>query len=292
MARKRRFSTRYLLVALWVVFTVSLSGWWVIFGFEQIDRLSALGVGNAEDAVRYQRMLLYEGVTLFFSLFAGGATLAYYMYREVKQADQLRNFFLSFTHDARTSLATVQLHAELLKERLGAATDAATCDQLLAELQRLTLQLENSLYVGNLENQRMHLERINLAEMLETLRARFPQLEIEAATLPAIKADIRALESVFLNLLHNAVVHGRATTVRIVASKGGSGDVTLEVTDDGAGFRGERKRLGQRYFRPYSGSGAGLGLSLVSALMRAMGGAVAYPETARGFGVRLKLQEA
>lgn len=288
--KKRRFSPRYLFVVLWVLFTVSLSGWWVIFGFEQIDRLRELGVGNSEDAVRHQRMLIYEGVTLFLSLFAGGATWAYYMYREVKQADQLRNFFLSFTHDARTSLAAVQLQAELLRERLATPADRSTVEQLLADLQRLTLQLENSLYVGNLERHKFHLEEIDLGELVDTLRDRFPQLLIEATDLPSVRADVRAIESVFLNLLQNAMVHGAAERVRIARANSLPGTVVLDVADDGRGFSGEYARLGERYFRPYTGSGAGLGLSLVAALMQTMGGEVAFPKTGRGFCARLTLQ--
>jgi signal transduction histidine kinase len=289
MRSRRRYSIRYLFLAIWVVFTVSLSCWWVYFGFEQIRRLTSLGYGHENDLVRYQRMLMFEGGALLLSLVAGGLTLAYYMYREVKQGDQLKSFFLAFTHDTKTSLAAVQLQAELLRERVKTDSDEVLADRLLADVERLALQFENSLYVANLDKKQLHFEPIELRPVIASLRARFPKLEITEQGECVVRADIRALESILINLCQNSLRHGGAGRIEIESAPRDSGMTRIQITDNGKGFPGDRKRLAQRFFRHYSGSGSGLGLFLARTLARAMKGGIEFPETPRGFQAVLLL---
>ena len=288
MRSRRRYSIRYLLLAAWVLFTVSLSCWWAYFGFVQIQRLMSLGYGHENDLVRYQRMLFFEGGALLLCIFAGGGTLAYYMYREVKQGDLLKSFFLAFTHDTKTSLAAVQLQAELLKERSG-EKEQELADRLLSDVERLALQFENSLYVANLESKLLLVERLHLHSVIESLRSRFPKLTIVERGECTVKADVRALESILINLCQNSMSHGGAGTVEFESEQVKGGMSRIVVTDDGKGFSGDRTRLAERFFRHYSGSGSGLGLFLTRTLAKAMRGTIEFPETSRGFRAVLRL---
>jgi hypothetical protein len=51
MERKRR-SLATALVAVWVVFTVTLAGWWLVFGLRQLDLIKSLSVAGAHDLHR------------------------------------------------------------------------------------------------------------------------------------------------------------------------------------------------------------------------------------------------
>jgi len=63
------------LVGLWVVFTVTLAGWWLVFGLRQLDLLNRLKLERAADFHRHYQMLLWEGGILILSLIGGGLAL-------------------------------------------------------------------------------------------------------------------------------------------------------------------------------------------------------------------------
>src|SRR5713101_1413558 len=73
------------LVGLWVVFTVTLAGWWLIFGLRQLDLIKRLSLQGAPDLHRYYQMLLWEGGVLIASLLGGGLALFYYARRGQKR---------------------------------------------------------------------------------------------------------------------------------------------------------------------------------------------------------------
>src|SRR5258706_13821073 len=67
------------LVGLWVVFTVTLAGWWMVFGLRQLDLLNRLNLEGAADFHRHYRMLLWEGGILLILLIGAGLALFYYV---------------------------------------------------------------------------------------------------------------------------------------------------------------------------------------------------------------------
>src|SRR5436305_6152590 len=105
-----------LMIALWVLFTVTLAGWWLIFGLHQLDRLNQFHLEQAKDFQHHYQMLLWEGGILIVSLIGGGAALFYYARREQNRHAQVEEFFAAFTHDAKTALASSRLQAESLQE--------------------------------------------------------------------------------------------------------------------------------------------------------------------------------
>src|SRR5258708_30597069 len=100
------------LVGLWVVFTVTLAGWWLVFGLRQLDLLNRLKLERAADFHRHYQMLLWEGGILILSLIGGGLALLYYARREQRRHAQVEEFFAAFTRDAKTPLASPRLQAE------------------------------------------------------------------------------------------------------------------------------------------------------------------------------------
>jgi two-component system, OmpR family, sensor histidine kinase KdpD len=83
------------------------------------------------------------------------------------------------------------------------------------------------------------------------------------------------VEQLLLNLLENALNHtppGTSIQLSVRASEGG---LEVEVADRGPGLKpGEEKTIFEKFIRGYhsSGKGAGLGLSICSAIARAHGG--------------------
>src|SRR6185503_2363455 len=166
------------LVTLWVLFTVTLAGWWLIFGLQQLDRLKQVQLEGAVDFQNHYRMLIWEGGVLIVLVVGAGVVLFYYARREQKRHAQVEEFFAAFTHDAKTSLASLRLQTEALREDLASSGPSALLDRLLSDTLRLQLQLENSLFLVNLSGGKLFLEPLKLSDKVDALRHHWPDLEI------------------------------------------------------------------------------------------------------------------
>jgi signal transduction histidine kinase len=281
------------LVGLWVVFTVTLAGWWMVFGLRQLDLLNRMNLEAGADFHRHYRMLLWEGAILIGSLIGGGLALFYYARREQKRHAQVEEFFAAFTHDAKTALASLRLQAESLREDFGNAEHSPLLDRLLGDTLRLQLQLENSLFLVNLTRGAFFLEPICLSDRVDTLRHHWPDLVIKQSGDGVIMADSRALESVLTNLVQNSVTHGRATEVEVSVKRTDDGRLTVRVSDNGHGFHGDPDGLGKLFVRHTRGSGSGVGLYIVRQLVRRMNGTIRFADAgSSGFLAQMNFPNA
>lgn len=282
--QKKRNRIVIALVGLWVVFTVTLAGWWLVFGLRQLELLNRLNLEGAADLNRHYQMLLWEGGILIISLIGGGLALFYYARREQKRHAQVEEFFAAFTHDAKTALASLRLQAESLREDFANVEPNPLLERLLSDTLRLQLQLENSLFLVNLTRGKFFLEPISLSDRVNTLRHHWPDLAITQSGDGVVMADVRALESVLTNLVQNSVTHGRATEVDIDVKRTNDGRLIVRVTDNGSGFQGDLNRLGKLFVRHTRGSGSGVGLYIVRQLVKRMNGTISFSmESSEGF---------
>ncbi|MBS1963792.1 MAG: HAMP domain-containing histidine kinase [Bdellovibrionales bacterium] len=302
VAKSKGSAWRFGLGLAWMVFTLSLAAWWLIFGLRQIDFVQTTTAQFAPehavhvaDFVRQQRMLISEGSILILSLLVGGGALLYYMRRERKRADQIRAFFATFSHELKTPIASLRLQVESLAEDFRDSPSNPLFVRLVKDSVRLEIQLENSLHLAQLDSSRFFLERIDLRRMVEALAHQWPDTRLEVEGDAPVRADHRALETVVKNLIQNAIIHGGAKRVRFFLANGG-GRVSLRVSDDGAGFTGDAAQLGRLFVRHNPKSGSGVGLFLVRSLVERMGGSVRFVarsaaegSAAQGFDVEIEL---
>jgi signal transduction histidine kinase len=290
---RKRNRIAIFLVALWVVFTVTLAGWWLIFGLRQLELLNQSNLENALQLHRHYQMLLWEGGILIASLIGGGLALFYFARREQKRHAQVEEFFAAFTHDAKTALASLRLQAESLQEDYANSEPNPLLDRLLGDTLRLQLQLENSLFLVNLTRGKFFLEPISLSTCVDNLRRHWPDLKITQSGDAIVSADARALESVLTNLIQNAVTHGQATGIEINVSPPRKARISIRIADNGQGFSGDFKQLGRLFVRHGRGSGSGVGLYIVRQLVKRMDGDIQFEnETHGGFVTRFDLPGA
>jgi signal transduction histidine kinase len=293
---KSRTPWKLIVVVAWLVFSVALAIWLLIFGLGQADRFSKLAGQSSSFAqeiaielVRQHRMLMSEGATLVVMLLGGGAALLYYINTELKRSRRIQEFLGAFTHDLKTSLASLRLQAESLEEDLKDSGQSRLAKRLVKDTIRLELQLENSLLLAAPEGQStLLIESIRLSSAIESLQHYWPELELIREGDSTVEADARALDSVLKNLTQNSVVHGRASKVQIDITREGNW-TRLRLTDDGRGFKGERGRLGKMFERHSTTSGSGLGLYLARHLLKRMGGDLLFPDNTDGFTVEILL---
>ena len=122
-----------------------------------------------------------------------------------------------------------------------------------------------------------------------------------------VRADAEALQRVLLNLLENAVLHGRGALhpppgVALEVALSGAvrgGEYVFEVADNGAGIgTSDQARIFERFYRvdrnrsaTGRAHGTGLGLALVKHLVEEQGGRVEL-ESALGQGSRFRVRLA
>ncbi len=297
MVKRDRRSIKLMVVGVWLAFSVSLASWWIIFGLRQLDRIASLGTQAAELG-GFQKMLMWEGGVLILLLIGGGCALAYYVYQENKRFRQVNEFFATFSHELKTSIASMRLQAESLQEDFALSKDqkfdqhhANLLDRLLKDSVRLELQLENSLFLANIADQQLFVERLPLSRVVESLRPQWPQIKLDLKSDANIKADRRAVESVLKNLIQNSAIHGRAKQI-VIESTPGNGNINVVLNDDGVGFAGKVNGLGRLFGRHNSTSGSGVGLYLSKQLMKKMGGNMSFKKSPMGFRTELTFQRS
>jgi signal transduction histidine kinase len=286
-----RSTWQYVAAVVWMAFTIALASWWLIFGLSQARQLAALEGPEAAQIARVTRMLVLEGVILVGMLIGGGVALLAAIRLEQRRRRDLRSFYMAFTHDLKTSLASLRLQAEALREDLPAAAENPNLRRMLKDSVRLQLQLENALALATTDGA-IFIEAIDLRNLIDYLRDDFPELTIDVSGDGRVRADRRALESVLRNLLQNAVVHGHASRVSLQMNRRPSG-VEILISDDGTGASGDLSMaLDRPFVRPSTTSGSGVGLYVCGRLLSQMHGRIQLRRGAPGFSVAIELPEA
>jgi len=213
------------------------------------------------------------------------------VFKETRAIARERAFLTNVTHELRTPLSAIRLFGETLAEGRG---DPREYGALVAqESERLSDLVERVLAATRIdESPRFGPvspgELVRSTVDLMTARAARRRVRLEGHvedSLPDVQWDGDAVRRALLNLLDNAVKHGReGGKVDVRVSRAGD-HIRLSVTDDGPGIGpGHRDLVFRRFTRGATEApGAGLGLYLVDQVARAHGGRVDLEtEEARG----------
>ena len=273
-----RSSVHYVMAAVWLAVTVSLASWWLSVGLTLTNR---------------HRMFVWEGVTFIVLLVAGGIAILLAIRREHGRRQAVETFFMSFTHDLKTSLSSIQLQAEGLREDWPAVAPRGPLDRLLRDTVRLQIQLENSLFVSQPDG-RLLRERLDVARTFVRLAEDWPELHVHVAGTGTLLADARAFDTVCRNLLQNAVVHGGATSVTVSLESAAPGRVRITIADNGRGVRtAALASLGEPFATSGEVRGTGVGLFVCRQLVGRMDGSMKFlpsaPQGPGGLAVVLEL---
>lgn len=287
----RRDNLRYALAVIWLVVTVSLAAWWLVFGLSQARDLRE-AAGMTARAAHVQRMLLWEGVVFIALLVGGGTALLLAIRGERDRRRQVQDFFTAFTHDLKTALASLRLQAESLQEDLASSPRTRSLERLTKDTVRLELQLDNSLHFAQ-PDARLQSENVDLSALAARAAMDWPELDVAIEPDLRAKGDERALLGVIRNVLQNAVLHGRARRVTVAGTRR-AGRVAVRVADDGQGApEGISRALAKPFERLSPTSGTGVGLYISQRLLSRMDGRLLIDTgAAPGFAIVIDLKEA
>ncbi|MGK3944809.1 HAMP domain-containing sensor histidine kinase [Streptomyces caeruleatus] len=224
--------------------------------------------------------------------------------------ERLRSFAADASHELRTPVASVRGHAELALLHPGPLPPEITraLERIAAESTRMGAMVDDLLLLARLdagrplENAPVDLTRLVL-DALTDARATGSghRWELDLPEDPVtVSGDEHRLHQVLANLLSNARLHTPAGTKVTVTLERAGTEALLKVHDDGPGIPEEiRPGVFERFTRADRSTktktgGAGLGLSIVAAVVEAHGGSVAV-ESVPGsttFTVRLRATTA
>jgi signal transduction histidine kinase len=195
---------------------------------------------------------------------------------------QQKRFLHDVSHELRTPVTIARGHLEVLQRLNG--RPAQEIEVALDELERIEHILERLLLLAKSKQPDFVVPaEVEVEPFLEDVFMRWSEVvprswtlgELAHGTLPA---DPEALRNALDALLENAVKYTERSDAIVVSSRAIGGELVIEVADEGCGVPpDELARIFDRFARADSArsrdqGGAGLGLAIVDAIVRAHGG--------------------
>lgn len=295
-SRRPQLVTMYVLS---LAATMALLVMWIVYIVRSASRLEALGrrVGVASGGLNW--ILLSVGCVLLFFFIVG---LTYQLAQALaarRYAQKQEEFISNITHEMKSPLAAIKLHAQTLQAvDLAAAAREVSLRHIVQQADRMGRLVDNVLESSRLlaHRRRHELRPVNLAlflaryltEVRPPIEARGVRVRGEAGEPVTVMANEEALRQVMDNLIDNAVRFSPPGGEVRCRLRGDGRLARIEVEDDGEGI--PKKELPHVFDRFYQAGresdpqrrGTGLGLSIVAGLVEEMHGEVrAYSQEER-----------
>jgi signal transduction histidine kinase len=277
-----------------------------------VVQLYLVGPQVLDEAIADQRqVLVWTGSLTTFAVILIAGLAAWTLNRQLALSELKNTSVATVAHELRTPLASMRMLVDTLRERRYRGDEQLHeyLALIATENERLSRLAENFLTFSRLERgtQLLRLESVAPLEVavaaVQPLRARLeaPGVTFTLAmpdALPPVRGDREALAQVLTNLLDNALKY--TTDPKRITLKAEQRDavVAFIVEDNGLGMNAEERRA---IFEPFyqvdqrlsrSGSGCGLGLSIVRRLVAAHEGEItvaAEPGKGSVFTVKIPL---
>jgi signal transduction histidine kinase len=298
MEQPKRWPTILLLIIIqiaWLIVLVIGVVWYI--HYRQI-RIRPIGVWD---------VVIISEVSILFTLILAGIYALFILYQ--RQLTLLRtqiHILQSVTHSFKTPLATMQLYLETITKReLPENTKAELFNGMRTVNQRLKSLVYNFLESARLSSkQRPYIfSAISLPQLISSyimnneVFLKDVELHIHAPddTIPVL-VDSDALEMVFSNLIENAIHY--STISPRVEIKMWKEDrwAFIEFSDRGIGIPEEQHRDVFKMFKRLPegaslwGSGTGMGLYVVKAIIKAHGGNIRVNVVDKGEGTSFRIR--
>ncbi len=302
---RRLFHPFITFIGIQLVWIFLLVSWiyWFLGRHQQLKELAA----------RYQTewlpdrsdwLILTEGIVLLVAILIGVYVIFLYWRRQASLYRAQRNFIAQVTHELKSPLASLQLHLETIEMRKPAPQQLQHFITLMkGDTERLHGLINNLLAAGRLEHKDASLnrQRGNLSQLIEAYLQQEsssfpPQGQLRWQCEPNLCADFDAdaLETALRNLLENAVLYADGPPKVDITLCSENGMAHLRFADQGRGIDPKfRKKVFKMFYRIRRSDrtirGSGLGLYIVSNVIRLHGGKVWLESAGSGLGTTFHL---
>jgi signal transduction histidine kinase len=259
-------------------------------------------------AIWSNRWLLAGGIISLALIMCVLVMFSVSLVREILESRRQQMFIDSVTHELKSPLASIKLCLDTLdRQGLLPAQREELRAMMLTDVERLSVFVDDILQASRIAHGRrsqmwtvVDVTRL-LKASISIIRRRY-DLREDAIRLAApdrveIFTDPTALETIFKNVLDNAVKYSSATPeVEIDVRTLDSGHLGITVQDQGIGVdRNQLKRIFKRFHRApgplvNERSGSGLGLYVVHRLVRNLGGRIRAESGGTGKGTTMRIR--
>ncbi|MBL8973030.1 MAG: HAMP domain-containing histidine kinase [Myxococcales bacterium] len=251
--------------------------------------------------------LLVIGIVSLVVIMTVLVLFSVFLVREIREVRRQTSFIDSVTHELKSPLAALKLCLETMaRPDLPAPQHVRLREMMLDDVERLTGFIDRVLAATRLPAERSSqpLKEVALAVLARrcaavvTRRAHQAEVVVKVEVPPdlTLTTDEPTLAAVLENLLDNAVKYSQQVVdVELSARPGRKGQVVIEVRDRGIGIeRADLRRVFERFYRApnedvRSRRGTGLGLVVVSTLVRSLGGKVTAESAGAGQGTTMRV---
>ncbi len=294
----RSISGPIILSSIAVALTAALLvGWILVIYRNQV--LTENWEGNA--------WLMVTGIVSFVAIMGVLVLFSVFLAREIMEVRRQTSFIDSVTHELRSPLASLRLCLQTLdRAGLRTAQREELREMMLDDVERLSAFIDDILESNRLGQQAegRAIGVVPLAPLVQrcvTTTAKRHRVDPSSITVQippgtVLQTDPVALEVILRNLLDNAVKYSDAPpTVGLRANPIAKGGFRIIVHDRGMGIpRRALKRVFERFYRVddeqvRSRRGTGLGLYVVAALVRGVGGRLRAYSEGPGTGTRMEI---
>jgi signal transduction histidine kinase len=296
----RSISLHIIISTVTVLLTLALLVGWTLVIIQNMSLRGAMW-GNT--------WLLVGGIAFFIVIMSVLVMFSVFLVREILEVRRQQTFIDSVTHELKSPLASMKLCLDTLaRSELSVEQREKLRQMMLGDVDRLSVFVDDILEASRLSHGRrtQSWTDVNVAALthrcVENIRRRY-DLDATAITVEvtrdlSLQTDPTALETIIKNLLDNAVKYsGQPPRVRLTVRSEDGEHLELDVADEGIGIaKSHLKRIFKRFYRVpnedvYARSGTGLGLYVVAALVRNLGGKIEARSQGqnRGASVRVRL---
>jgi signal transduction histidine kinase len=297
MARSQRsISTPIVLGSVTVALSIALLVGWIVLIVRSPSFSHAVGANVT---------LMVGGIVSIGTIITVLVLFSIFLVREITEVRKQYSFIDSVTHELKSPLASIKLCLETLgRAEITAPQREQLRGMMLLDVERLTLFIDDILEASRLTHGRRSysLEDVNLRTVVNAtadavrMRHRLPEgsLRVDVPEGLDIISDRTVIETVLKNLLENAAKYSPSPAqIEVSAKELDEQTVQLRVVDKGIGIpKVHLRRIFERFYRVpseavYSKQGTGIGLFIVSALVRAIGGSIEARSDGPGAGTTM-----
>ncbi len=212
-----------------------------------------------------------------------------------------KNLASNAAHELRTPISVLKLNAHNLKIAFEAENiKAQHIDELTANTERMAHVIEQVIALNRTtpENFDAKKTQFNITNLLqEVIASNFSQIDLQDqsvslnATSMSIFADKFSLETLFDNLIKNAIKYSGIGAEILISATSNRDNITISVEDSGPGINEDQlAKVMQRFYRVkhHEQTGSGLGLSIVSHIVALHKGNVTLGRSSLG-GLRVDI---
>jgi len=288
---------------VWILVVV----FWIYWFMGSHRRLRTLAEKYSPELVQggLDWFILVEGLILLVAILAGIYVIFLFWRRQAALYRAQHNFIAQVTHELRSPLASLKLHLETIRRRRPSPARMETfLDTMLGDTDRLETLINNLLEAQKLDQRgrlRLVLQPCDLSDLLlsyfrpkQFSLPRAGTMLLNVAPGIYVRADQDSLETVFRNLLENAVLYSGGQPRIRIELKPEEKKAHLVISDQGKGIDPrDRKKVFRMFYRVKQSKesirGSGLGLFIVRALVRLHRGKVWIESEGAGKGTAIHI---